>query len=614
MSLRRAVLLFLLALCCIAVPASGAAQTAANILVVVNDASEDSVRVAEHYVRARQVPETNVVHLTTASTENVQRAEFLDQIESPIAKWLARHGLQDQILYIVLTKGIPLRVPGTGGLQGTTASVDSELTLLYRRMVGHTIPLLGREANPYFLSGRPVDQAGKFTRRASDLYLVTRLDGYTVEDVFGLIDRGLSPSRDGRIVLDQRANLFDSGGDRWLFEAASALRSRGAADRVVLESSKALATTDDLVLGYYSWGSNDSANQLRGTGGLRFAPGGLAAMFVSTDGRTMQEPPADWKPGPSNRPHGQFGSGSQSMAADFIREGAAGVSAHVAEPYLDGTVRPQTLFPAYLAGFNLAESFYLAVPYLSWQTVIIGDPLVAPFRDGALRDDEIHAGMDADTELPALFAERRLRVMSAPNLNPAAVKLALRAEARTAREDEAGAERLLAEALDLEPRLGWVALRLAWLHEDRGEHAEARTRYRQVLDVEPNHVIALNNLAYSLAVHGAAPREGLPLAERALRLSGSAMAADTVAWIHHLLGNGRLAAEFVERALVDTPDSAEIRLHAAAIHAALGQLARARVELAAAVKLDPALTNQEQVRELQARTAVPEPGSGGQRP
>ena len=28
----------------------------------------------------------------------------------------------------------------------------------------------------------------------------------------------------------------------------------------------------------------------------------------------------------------------------------------------------------------LAESFYLAMPYVSWQTVVIGDPLCAPFR------------------------------------------------------------------------------------------------------------------------------------------------------------------------------------------------------------------------------------------
>jgi len=51
---------------------------------------------------------------------------------------------QDRILYIVLTKGIPLRVNGTSGQDGTIASVDSELTLLYRKLVqGQGIPLAG---------------------------------------------------------------------------------------------------------------------------------------------------------------------------------------------------------------------------------------------------------------------------------------------------------------------------------------------------------------------------------------------------------------------------------------------------------------------------------------
>ena len=51
----------------------------------------------------------------------------------------------------------------------------------------------------------------------------------------------------------------------------------------------------------------------------------------------------------------------------------------VAEPYLDSVIRPDMFFAAYLAGFNLIESFYLAMPHLSWQTVVVGDPLCTPF-------------------------------------------------------------------------------------------------------------------------------------------------------------------------------------------------------------------------------------------
>jgi hypothetical protein len=39
-----------------------------------------------------------------------------------------------------------------------------------------------------------------------------------------------------------------------------------------------------------------------------------------------------------------------------------------------GCVRPDYL-PAYHRGHNLGESFYMAMPYLSWQGIVTGDPL-----------------------------------------------------------------------------------------------------------------------------------------------------------------------------------------------------------------------------------------------
>src|SRR5206468_11020843 len=93
---------------------------------------------------------------------------------------------------------------------------------------------------------------------------------------------------------------------------------------------------------------------------------------------------------------------AQSLMGDLLREGATGAAGHVAEPFLEGTVRPQILFPACVSGFNLVESFYLAIPYLSWQTIVLGYPLCAPFARSALANTD--SGVDAATELPAFFA------------------------------------------------------------------------------------------------------------------------------------------------------------------------------------------------------------------
>ncbi len=70
-----------------------------------------------------------------------------------------------------------------------------------------------------------------------------------------------------------------------------------------------------------------------------------------------------------------FAGSPQSLTADYIHEGATGASGHVVEPYLHACPRPQILLPAYLGGRNLAESFYLSIPLLSWMNIVVGDPL-----------------------------------------------------------------------------------------------------------------------------------------------------------------------------------------------------------------------------------------------
>ena len=63
------------------------------------------------------------------------------------------------------------------------------------------------------------------------------------------------------------------------------------------------------------------------------------------------------------------------MSADYILEGATGMSGHVDEPFLGQTPRPELLLPAYYKGRNLAESYYLSIRSLSWQNIVLGDPL-----------------------------------------------------------------------------------------------------------------------------------------------------------------------------------------------------------------------------------------------
>jgi Tfp pilus assembly protein PilF len=321
-------------------------------------------------------------------------------------------------------------------------------------------------------------------------------------------------------------------------------------------------------------------------------------MFVSTDGRTFLEPSATWKPAPAGS-----ASGGQTLVADLIREGITGISASVAEPYLDAIVRPQILFPAYLSGYTMAEAYYLAMPYLSWQTIIVGDPLCAPFLTSPLPQDQIHSGINADLSLPAIFGERRLATFPAFGLNRDAVKLqvkalSLQAQGKPAAEVEATLQR----AADLEPLMLTAHVMLAGMASARGAEDEAIGHYRLALQADPNQVPVLNNLAYSLADKKNAAAEALPLAEKAYRLSNQApIVADTLGWVHFKLDHVAAALPLVERAVAAMPSNVEVIVHAAAVNLASNNMERAKALLDAAVKADPAAAGRDDVKAIRAK-------------
>jgi uncharacterized protein (TIGR03790 family) len=333
-----------------------------QVVVIVNESSADSRAIAEYYVRARGIPARQVCRIRTTAEEEIGRAEYDREIAAPVRQFLKQRGLNEQILCLVTTRGVPLKVRGGGGGRKTTAaSVDSELTTLYLDRAGE---LAGPLPNPYYQSRKP------FTRKDFPMYLVTRLTGYTVADAKALVDRSLLARNAGVVALDQRGSLMDSG-DIWLGATARVLPK----ERVRLEGTKAVLTGLKNVIGYASWGSNDGNRKERDPG-LGWLPGGLATQYVSTDGRTFREPPPGWRLTTwADRGHHWAGS-PQSLTGDFIRQGATGASGHVYEPYLVHAPRPQILFRAYLLeGRTLAESFWASIPALSWMNIVVGDPL-----------------------------------------------------------------------------------------------------------------------------------------------------------------------------------------------------------------------------------------------
>lgn len=372
-----------------------AAERHPEVLVVVNDASPVSVAIGERYAATRGIPAENVVALTIPvldpflpddSHETMVREDFDGKVRKPLEAILVERGLVDSIEIIVTTKGVPLRIGGTGVAMNTLlrdsirSSLDAELSLLFSDLIGSAG--VSESVNPFFDSSESFRTFRRAHPESPLRYMVARLTGYPDEpdpetsiprDVQALIDRGVerpdeSTLKPVRWLIDGDPSQDDgkqAGNISLLNPAAGALRALGL--DIQFDERETFVSGAESIQGYASWGSNDShtpGEPFYGEidGGLYpgiFAPRSVVVGFVSSDARSFGPP--------------RYG---QSLVADLIRLGAAGSTGHVYEPMLTGVPRPHIMLPAYARGVRAVEAFYRSIPYLGWTNVYIGDPLM----------------------------------------------------------------------------------------------------------------------------------------------------------------------------------------------------------------------------------------------
>ena len=358
-------------------PVIGQSIRPSEVLVVANDRSSLSRRIAEYYISRRSIPLDNYCHIATTENEIVPRNLYEAEIERQIGACLKQH--TRPITSIVLTQGVPLRIQARqrAGQSTDGASVDSELTLLFQKLRGARHPVAGALRNPYFSQ-----RDAAFDQNRFPIYLVARLAAPKFDHVKRMIDASVAVTRNpqsrarGKVVLDLR-EFDDTSGNDWLRNAAIALPR----ELVVIDESNRVISGEKDVIGYASWGSNDKARKDRRSG-FSWLAGSIATEFVSTDGRTFAAPPDTWNIGPWTDKTKYFAGSPQSLCTDYLAEGASAVTGHVDEPYLGFTPRPDYLLPAYLVKHRtLAEAFYSSIPGLSWQNILVGDPLMC-FRQG----------------------------------------------------------------------------------------------------------------------------------------------------------------------------------------------------------------------------------------
>lgn len=328
-----------------------------RVLVVINEGSEEAVEVGSYYVKRRQIPQSNVLRLKLPSHYRFPEANFKKQIADPI--YAKIKSLPKPIDFIVTTKGFPLAFEG----EERRYSVDAWIMAMHKR----TEPMpqeplredIVRNLNGYFSKNE------SFESKKYGMYLVTRLDGNTVDDCKRLVDHSLaSKGENGPFVLDddptkpnERFSLLPDAMRR----ASEILKTKKLS--VEYDATRTFLSPSGPVMGYVTWGSNDPSFDKQVYRGIRFKPGAIAETFVSWGARRLV-----------------FEEQGQSMITSLISQGVTGCKGYVSEPYTIALARPDILFDRYTSGFNLAESYYMASPLIQWKDVVIGDPLCKPYR------------------------------------------------------------------------------------------------------------------------------------------------------------------------------------------------------------------------------------------
>jgi len=336
----------------------------AEIVVIANDKVTESVNLAQYYMQVRSIPKENVLILQTTTKEKCSRTVFAQEIQQPILQFVSQRLQTQRIRCLVTMYGIPLKIFSAkkekNDQKTDRAAVDSELALL----LSGEYPLAGWQPNPYFLGF----QRQKTLLIRDKVLMVSRLDGPDPESVRRIIDDSIQAEQtglEGKACMDARWKFPQKNNtqgyalyDASLHNAAELLKKDGRLN-VKLNSVEQLFSRNEcpqtaLYCGWYSLADYRNA--------FTWQPGSVGYHIASAECSTLKK------------------SGSKVWCKRMLEEGIAATIGPVYEPYVQGFPRPDIFFSHLIDGYlSLAECYLISLPYLSWQMVLIGDPLYLPF-------------------------------------------------------------------------------------------------------------------------------------------------------------------------------------------------------------------------------------------
>jgi len=387
-----------------------------ELLLLVNRQVPAAKELAAYYQQKRGIPEDNLLLLDLPEAETLSRKVYQENLVTPLLNFLGKRQKAASIRGLVLFYGIPMRVsapevaasdrPQWEALQNQRkklgrqldalsqddsrrpalknqlaelkkkisrlippeqgAAVDSELTLV----LNHDYSLERWQPNPYFVPFQK--QRDQLAFGKDQVLMVARLDGPTPAIVRRMIDDSLAAEAvglQGRAYFDARwAPTKDPNPQGYALYDRSLQRAAGLTEKLtrlsmVLDQQERLfqpgeAPEAAIYAGWYSLAKYVDAFDWR--------PGAVAYHMASSECTTLKR------------------TGSQVWCKRLLEDGVAATIGPVAEPYIQGFPLPELFFGYLYDGYySLMESYFLSLPFLSWQMILVGDPLYRPFRNGS---------------------------------------------------------------------------------------------------------------------------------------------------------------------------------------------------------------------------------------
>jgi len=396
--------------------APGFALEPKQVVVIANQDASGSVKLARYYMEKRDIPQKHLLQLRIADQESWSREDYERDVVPRVREFLKKTDPLGNIRCLVTVYGIPLKIlpPEMSkkekdlleGLRKKHRSIDGELKAVpkeadekrkrlesdldavlkqmngitredYRSAFDSELALVRAGTynlsqwvpNPAFIGFRD----RKLEIPAGSVLMVSRLDGPTEEIVRRIIDDSLEiemKGLQGKAYFDARwpkpdetnARQLGSGYafyDRSIHLAAERVGKSGEIPVVIDDKEQLFKEGEcpDAVLycGWYSLAKYVDA--------FSWKPGAVGYHIASGECATLK------------------GKDSQVWCKRMLERGVAATIGPVSEPYVQAFPVPEVFFGLLVEGrLALAECYALSTPYLSWQMVLIGDPLYRPFR------------------------------------------------------------------------------------------------------------------------------------------------------------------------------------------------------------------------------------------